>query len=234
MNPTSLIDQVLDSLVVLYEDNHLLVVEKPAGILSQKDIQDIPSMVEVITKYLKVTYEKPGNVYVGLVHRLDRNVGGVMVFAKTSKAAARLSEQIRHNTMQKQYIALVEGRLEKKQGILKHHTIKDEMKKIALLFDKKREDTKEAVLRYEVIKEVDINLSLYSYLNIDLITGRFHQIRAQLAFIGHPIYGDQKYKSNMKSPHLGLWCNKMTILHPITKEPISFISHPRAGIWSYL
>lgn len=234
MNPTNFIDQMLDSLTILYEDNHLLVVEKPAGILSQKDIRDIPSMVEVITTYLKVTYKKPGNVYVGLVHRLDRNVGGVMVFAKTSKAAARLSEQIRQNTMQKQYIALVEGRLENKQGILKHHITKDETKKVATVLDKRNEDTKEAILRYEVIKEVDINTSTYSYLNIDLITGRFHQIRAQLAFLGHPIYGDQKYKSNITSPYLGLWCTKMTILHPITKEPISFISQPRSGIWSNL
>lgn len=234
MNQTNLIDSVLHNLVILYEDNHLLVVEKPPGILSQKDIRDIPSMVEVITAYLKVKYSKPGNVYVGLVHRLDRNVGGVMVFAKTSKAAARLSEQIRNNEIKKQYIACVEGTLENKQGILKHHTVKDEDKKIARMFLKRNEDTKEAILRYEVIKEVEKGNIPVSYINIDLITGRFHQIRAQFAYIGHPIYGDQKYKSSIESPHLGLWCNQMSIFHPITKAPISFISHPKQEVWSDL
>ena len=200
-------------LVILYEDNHIIVVYKFPGILSQSDSTKDLDMVSIIKRYLKDRYHKPGNVYLGLVHRLDRPVKGVMVFAKTSKAAARLSEQIRNGQMHKKYYAVVEGILKEKEGILENKIEKIDNKKV--LIDSP--NGKEARLEYKVLKEKD-NLSL---VDINLLTGRYHQIRLQFSSRNHPLYGDTLYGSKYKGD-LALISYSLSFIHPITKEKMCF------------
>ena len=200
-------------LVILYEDNHIIVVYKFPGILSQSDNTKDLDMVSIIKTYLKERYHKPGNVYLGLVHRLDRPVKGVMVFAKTSKAAARLSEQIRNGQMHKKYYAVVEGILKEKEGILENKIEKIDNKKV--LIDSP--NGKEAKLEYKVIKEKD-NLSL---VDINLLTGRYHQIRIQFSSRNHPLYGDTLYGSKYKGD-LALISYSLSFIHPITKKKMCF------------
>ena len=200
-------------LVILYEDNHIIVVYKLSGILSQSDSTKDLDMVSIVKTYLKDRYHKPGNVYLGLVHRLDRPVKGVMVFAKTSKAAARLSEQIRNGQMHKKYYAVVEGILKEKEGILENKIEKIDNKKV--LIDSI--NGKEAKLKYKVLKEKD-NLSL---VDITLLTGRYHQIRLQFSSRNHPLYGDTLYGSKYKGD-LALISYSLSFIHPITKEKMCF------------
>lgn len=200
-------------LVILYEDNHIIVVYKFSGILSQSDSTKDLDMVSIVKTYLKDRYHKPGNVYLGLVHRLDRPVKGVMVFAKTSKAAARLSKQIRNGQMHKKYYAVVEGILKEKEGILENKIEKIDNKKV--LIDS--QNGKEAKLKYKVIKEKD-NLSL---VDINLLTGRYHQIRIQFSSRNHPLYGDTLYGSKYKGD-LALISYSLSFIHPITKEKMCF------------
>ena len=200
-------------LVILYEDNHIIVVYKFSGILSQSDSTKDLDMVSIVKTYLKDRYHKPGNVYLGLVHRLDRPVKGVMVFAKTSKAAARLSKQIRNGQMHKKYYAVVEGILKEKEGILENKIEKLDNKKV--LIDSL--NGKEAKLEYKVIKEKD-NLSL---VDINLLTGRYHQIRLQFSSRNHPLYGDTLYGSKYKGD-LALISYSLSFIHPITKEKMCF------------
>ena len=200
-------------LVILYEDNHIIVVYKFSGILSQSDSTKDLDMVSIVKRYLKDRYHKPGNVYLGLVHRLDRPVKGVMVFAKTSKAAARLSKQIRNGQMHKKYYAVVEGILKEKEGILENKIEKIDNKKV--LIDS--QNGKEAKLKYKVIKEKD-NLSL---VDINLLTGRYHQIRLQFSSRNHPLYGDTLYGSKYKGD-LALISYSLSFIHPTTKEKMCF------------
>ena len=200
-------------LVILYEDNHIIVVYKFSGILSQSDSTKDLDMVSIVKRYLKDRYHKPGNVYLGLVHRLDRPVKGVMVFAKTSKAAARLSKQIRNGQMHKKYYAVVEGILKEKEGILENKIEKLDNKKV--LIDSP--NGKEAKLEYKVIKEKD-NLSL---VDINLLTGRYHQIRIQFSSRNHPLYGDTLYGSKYKGD-LALISYSLSFIHPTTKEKMCF------------
>ena len=172
-------------LKVLYEDNHLIVVFKPAGVLSQPDKTGDKSILDEVKKYLKEKYKKPGNVYLGLLHRLDRPVCGIMLFAKTSKGATRLSEQFRNHTIEKIYQAIVIGKPPKNRGIFTHRLIKDEKFKKA----RKSEKGEEVNLYYEIIK----SNNTYSLLKIKIDGGKFHQIRAQLSLAGFPILGDVKY-----------------------------------------
>ena len=200
-------------LVILYEDNHIIVVYKFSGILSQSDSTKDLDMVSIVKTYLKDRYHKPGNVYLGLVHRLDRPVKGVMVFAKTSKAAARLSKQIRNGQMHKKYYAVVEGILKEKEGILENKIEKIDNKKV--LIDSP--NGKEASLEYKVLKEKD-NLSL---VDINLLTGRYHQIRLQFSSRNHPLYGDTLYGSKYKGD-LALISYSLSFIHPTTKEKMCF------------
>lgn len=179
---------------VLYEDNHLIGVFKPAGVLVQPDISRKPCLMDEVKKYLKKKYNKKGKVFLGLLHRIDRSASGVVLFAKTSKGASRLSEQFRNNEIEKVYQAAVMGKFEKKQGVLINYILKDEEKKKAIITDK--EKGKRAELYYKVISSDD----KYSFLEIIIETGRFHQIRAQLASIGHPILGDIKYGAPFSLP----------------------------------
>ena len=174
---------------VLYEDNHIIVVYKPAGILVQRDISGSESLMDEAKTYLKEKYKKPGKVFLGLVHRLDRNVSGIVLFGKTSKGASRLSEQFRDNEVKKIYTAVVEGEVRPDSGTLVHYLKKDENKKIAIVSDTPKPAYDRSELSYKTI----LHTTYYTLLSILLKTGRFHQIRAQFSAIGHPVVGDKKY-----------------------------------------
>ena len=198
---------------ILYEDNHLLVVEKPANVLVQADNTNDMDMLTMLKVYLKEKYNKPGNVYLGLVHRLDRPVSGIMVFAKTSKAASRLSEQIRNKTFKKTYFAVVLGKI-KKSGVFVDKLEKDLTKNIVRVSD----SGKYSELSYKLLDYKD-GLSL---VLIDLKTGRPHQIRVQFASRGFPLYGDQKYGGDMVKDQIALFAGKIEFVHPTTKEKLIF------------
>lgn len=203
---------------ILYEDNAVIVVYKDYGILSQKDISNKEDILSLVKDYIKIKYNKPGDVYLGLLHRLDINTEGIMVLARNSKAAKRISEDIKNNNFNKEYIAICEGKLKNKVGILKNNIYKDEKERKAYI----RPDGKEAILEYQVLNESLINNQVVSYLKIKLITGRFHQIRCQLANIGHPLYGDKKYGSKNNTSYSVLQAYKLEFVHPIKKEKLSF------------
>lgn len=199
---------------ILYEDNHLLVVEKPVNIPVQEDRSGDMDFLSILKKDLKIRYQKPGNVYLGLVHRLDRPVGGVMVFAKTSKAASRLSDQIRTHQFKKIYHAVVMGSLTS-SGHLEDYLSKDSNKNLVRI-DK---NGKLAILDYEVVAQKQ-NMSL---VKIYLKTGRSHQIRVQFASRNHPLYGDQRYnKSAVLKEQIALFASTLSFFHPITKERLTF------------
>jgi 23S rRNA pseudouridine1911/1915/1917 synthase len=201
-------------LEVLYEDNHVIVVHKPANILSQGDITGDKDLLTVIKEYVKEKYHKPGNVYIGLVHRLDRPVGGVMVFAKTSKCASRLSEQIRNGGFKKVYYAVVEGNIFE-NGLLKDKLLKDE----CINTVKVDNNGKDAELYFERIDYKD-SLSL---VKINLKTGRSHQIRVQFSSRGYPLYGDHRYNKNCKkNSQIALFAQSLSFNHPITKEKVTY------------
>ena len=220
----------MQKLKVIYEDNHIIVVEKIPNIPSQSDKTGDVDMLTIIKSYLKEKYNKPGNVYLGLVHRLDRPVGGVMVFAKTSKAASRLSEQVRNKKFKKEYLTIIDGKLENKSGTLEDYLLKNEKNNISKVVKEGVKNSKYAKLDYEELKyNEEINLSL---LKILLHTGRHHQIRVQLSNIGHSICGDQKYGTRGRGKQISLWAYKLTIQHPITKEEMIFVDLPEEiGPW---
>ena len=220
-------------LKVIYEDNHIIVVEKIPNVPSQEDETGDISMMKLIKDYIKEKYNKPGNVYLGLVHRLDRPVGGVMVFAKTSKAASRLSNQVREKVVKKEYLAVVDGKLEQEKGTLENYLYKDKKTNTSYVVNKDKKDSKYAKLDYEVIKyDKENDLSL---IKINLYTGRHHQIRVQLSNFGHSIYGDQRYGSRGKNKQIALWAYKLIIEHPTKKEKIEFEDLPKeVGVWKIL
>ena len=201
---------------VLYEDNHIIVVEKKVNIPVCEDNSKDEDLLNIIKKYLKEKYNKPGNVYLGLIHRLDRPVGGVMVFAKTSKAASRLSEQVRDKKITKKYYAVVLGDL-KNEGTLKDKLLKDTKNNIVKVDEK----GKESILKYKLVsKYQDFNL-----VDIELITGRSHQIRVQFSSRGNALYGDQKYNKNaIVGEQIALYAYELSFYHPITKEKMTFKS----------
>ena len=204
---------------ILYEDNHLLVVEKKIGVLSQSDGTNTPDMLTILKKYLKEKYHKPGNVYLGLVHRLDKNVGGVMVFAKTSKAASRLSGQIRNRNFKKTYLAVCKGIIND-DG--RYH---DYLKRVEYRSEvTNSKDGKIAKLSYQVIKVKNNN----TLLKINLETGRHHQIRVQFKYHNHPLLGDEKYGTKGRFP-LALYAYKLEFIHPTTKERLNFSLIPKMG-----
>ncbi|MBQ8892577.1 MAG: RluA family pseudouridine synthase [Bacilli bacterium] len=209
----------MNNLKILYEDNHLIVVIKPINVLSQSDITNIPDMLTILKKYIKEKYNKPGNVYLGLVHRLDRPTGGIMVFARTSKAAARLSKQIQNKEFKKSYLAIIHGNIQDKD------TYTDYLEKIdTKSYITTKEKGKYAELSFEKLDyKKDENLSL---VKVNLKTGRNHQIRLQFASRGYPLYGDNKY-GNDKDKNLGLYAYKLEFNHPTTKEKLTFEDFPK-------
>ncbi len=199
---------------VIYEDNHLLVVEKPINIPTQEDNTKDKDLLTILKEYIKEKYNKPGNVYLGLVHRLDRPVGGIMVFARTSKAASRLSEQVRNKTFKKTYNAVVIGNIEN-TGKLKDYLLKDEKRNIVKVDEK----GKEAILNFKKLNFKD-NMSL---VEINLETGRSHQIRVQMSHHGYPLFGDQKYNKTAKvGEQIALFAKKIEFVHPTTNELLTF------------
>ena len=208
---------------VLYENNHLLVVEKPVNILSQGDNTNDKDMVNLLKAYLKEKYNKPGNVYLGLVHRLDRPVGGAMVFAKTSKAASRLSEQVRNKTFKKTYRAVINGKMRKQSDTLKDYLYKNKKTNMVSVVSESHKDSKYAELSYATLAFKD----KMSLVQIDLKTGRPHQIRVQFASRNNPLVGDQRYGKNSKvGQQIALWSYKIEIVHPVTKEKMEFVCEP--------
>jgi len=199
---------------VIYEDNHLLVVVKPVNVPVQEDESRDLDFLTMLKNYIKEKYNKPGNVYLGLVHRLDRPVGGIMVFAKTSKCASRLSEQIRNHQMKKEYQAVVLNQLPS-NGTFIDKLLKDNNKNIVRIDEK----GKEAILEYELMNYKN-NMSL---VKINLKTGRSHQIRVQFASRNYLLYGDQKYNSNSKvGEQIALYATSLSFFHPVTKELLTF------------
>ncbi|MGV7222557.1 MAG: RluA family pseudouridine synthase [Nitrospinales bacterium] len=208
---------------VLYIDNHLIVVAKPPGLSTQSESPEHPSLLEITRQWIKQKFNKPGKVYLGLVHRLDRPVAGAIVFARTSKAASRLSKQLREHAIKKTYAAIVEGAPQKSCDTLTHYLRKEKTLK-ATVFPRPTKDAKIAELTYSV-KQL---LPKKSILEIELITGRFHQIRAQLSFIGHPIVGDVKYGASTPLPEnqIALYSANLTFRHPISNEEITIECPP--------
>lgn len=208
---------------IIYEDNHIIVLEKPYNIPVQEDSSKDKDMINMIKEYLKEKYNKPGNVYLGLVHRLDRPVGGVMVFAKTSKAASRLSDEVRKNNMHKTYLAVVNGKTKDKEKLVDYIS-KDE-KTFSSYID--NEKGKESILEYETLyydEGEDVSL-----IKVNLITGRHHQIRLQMSNINHPLVGDQRYGIEDRK-QIMLYAYKLEFVHPVTKELMSFKLLPKWDI----
>lgn len=219
-------------LKILFEDNHIIVCVKKPGILSQAGDLDMPDMLTLIKGYIKDRYQKTGNVYLGLVHRLDLNVGGVMVFARTSKAAKRLSQQIREHQFNKNYLAVVRG----DAGLINHSIHldnfikKDQKQRKAIITSNPNE--KNAKLNYQVIEKVELEKEVLSLVDIELLTGRFHQIRAQFGYLNLPLYGDNKYGPKTKGYDLGLYAYQLTFEHPTLKETMTFMDYPTTGIFN--
>ena len=214
----------MNKLNILYEDNHVIVVIKPANVLSQGDNTGDISMIELVKDYIKEKYNKPGNVYLGLVHRLDRPVGGIMVFAKTSKAASRLSKSFLEHKITKKYLAIIKGRMDK-EGKLVDYIERDNNGNS--IISKKG---KEAILTY---KEIDYDEENdCSLLSVDLETGRHHQIRVQFASRGHYLLGDQRYGIE-DHEQICLFCYYLAFEHPVTKERLEFKFFPEnKGYWT--
>lgn len=223
----------MEELKILYEDNHIIVVEKKPNIPSQSDKTGDIDMLTLVKNYIKEKYNKPGNVYIGLVHRLDRPVGGIMIFARTSKSASRLSNQVREKIFKKKYLAVVDGKFEKNQGTLEDYLYKDERHNMSKVVKKEKKNAKLAKLDYKVLKYNPVkDLSL---VEVNLHTGRHHQIRVQLSNFGHSIFGDQKYGTRGKGKQIALWAYELTIVHPVTKEEMTFKDYPEPiGTWCIL
>lgn len=208
---------------VVFEDNHLLVVVKPQNVPSQADSSGDKDIQTMCKEYLKEKYNKPGEVYCGLLHRLDRPTGGLMVFAKTSKCASRMTEAIKEGQLDKKYLAVVVGRPKYDADYLINFLKKDEKTNVVKVVPQLETGAKRAELTYKVLDNTD-KLSL---VECKLLTGRSHQIRVQMATIGCPVFGDVKYKGDIvKGWNLALWSYKLTFEHPITHKIMNFICYP--------
>ena len=208
---------------IVYEDNHVIVVVKPHNIPVQEDESKDKDLLTVIKDYIKVRDNKPGNVFLGLVHRLDRPTGGVMVFAKTSKSASRLSAELKKKELKKHYLCVVNGTPQIKENSLKTYLKKDEKYNIVKIVPMSETGAKEAILNYKVIATKN-NLSL---IKIELITGRSHQIRVQMSKqLNMPIYGDFKYGDDNHKSNLALWSYELKFVHPTTKQNMRFVVAP--------
>lgn len=211
-----------DNLQILYEDNHLIIINKRCGDLVQGDKTGDLSLSDHVKAYIKEKYDKPGNVYLGVIHRLDRPTSGVLAFAKTSKALSRMNKLFAQDEVKKTYWALVKNSPPKKEDQMIHYLKRNPKQNKSYAHLKKVPDSKKAELHYKVIQE----LNAYDLLEIELITGRHHQIRSQLSAIGCPIKGDLKYGFDRSNPDGGisLHARSLQFIHPIQKEPISVIA----------
>lgn len=217
---------------IIYEDNHILVYNKQAGDIVQGDKTGDKPLSEVVKDYIKERDAKPGNVFLGVTHRIDRPTTGVVIFAKTSKALERMNELFRDGGVDKTYWAIVKKAPEKDEDLLVHHLSRNEKQNKSYVFDAPKSTTKEAKLRYKVISKSDN----YSLIEVELLTGRHHQIRAQLASIGSPIKGDLKYGFSRSNPDGGicLHARKVEFIHPVKKEKIAIVAPvPDDALWQY-
>jgi 23S rRNA pseudouridine1911/1915/1917 synthase len=222
-----------DNLQVLHEDNHIIVINKRVGDIVQGDKTGDEPLSDVVKAYLKEKYNKPGEVFLGVVHRLDRPTTGIVVFAKTSKALSRLNETFKNRETQKTYWAIVKNQPPKETDTLVHFLKRNPKNNTSKAHSKEVPDSKKASLTYKIIKKLDN----YFVLEIDLHTGRHHQIRAQLQAIGCPIKGDLKYGFDRSNPDGGihLHARKLVLTHPVTKESLSFTAPtPNDVIWNTL
>jgi 23S rRNA pseudouridine1911/1915/1917 synthase len=220
-----------ENLQVLFEDNHLIIVNKRAGDITQGDKTGDKPLSDVVKEYVKEKYNKAGNVFLGVVHRLDRPTSGVIIFARTSKALERLNKMLRDKIINKTYWAVIKNHPEKEKNTLINYLKKNPKNNKSSVYTKEITGSKKAILHYNVIKKLDN----YSLVEIDLETGRHHQIRAQLSFIGFPIKGDLKYGFNRsnKDGSIHLHARKIEFVHPVTKEQISVIAPtPKEVIWN--
>jgi 23S rRNA pseudouridine1911/1915/1917 synthase len=217
---------------VLYEDNHLIAVNKSNSDLVQGDRTGDISLDQEIKQWLKEKYDKPGNVYLGVIHRLDRPVSGVVLFAKTSKALSRMNKIFKEKQVEKTYWAIVKNCPDPHQGSLRHYMVRNTQKNKSFSYDQPRKDSKEAILSYRLIASSD----RYYLLEVTLETGRHHQIRSQLSRIGSPIKGDLKYgfdRSN-KDGGISLHARKISFVHPVQQQPVTIMANPPGdNLWQY-
>ena len=221
----------MNEIKVIFEDNHLLVVEKPPNMLSQGDDTGDADLLTILKEDLKRRYNKPGEAFLGLVHRLDRPVGGVMVFGKTSKSASRLSEQIRNGSFKKTYLAVIDGIPKEQSGTLEHYLEKDEKSNTVSVVSPQSGKGKKALLDYKVLESRE-SLSL---VEIKLHTGRSHQIRVQFSALGHPLWGDRKYGTAdvTNEQQIALWSVGIQLVHPTLKQEMKFeVRPPEIYPWS--
>lgn len=217
-------------MTVVYEDNHIIVVNKTASEIVQGDKTGDEPLSESVKRYLKVKYNKPGNVFLGVVHRLDRPVSGLVIFAKTGKALTRLNDMFRNGEVKKVYWAIVRQRPEQEEGELVHYLVRNEKLNKSFAYDKEVKNSKKAVLHYRLLG----CSQNYSLLEIDLMTGRHHQIRCQLAKIGCPIKGDLKYGFPRSNPDgsISLHARRIRFIHPVSKEHIDIVAPlPDDNLW---
>lgn len=223
----------MEPIEVLYEDNHLIAINKQSSDLAQGDATGDSPLADKVANYLKVKYNKPGNVFVGVTHRLDRPVSGVMIFAKTSKALARMNQLFKEKAeLDKIYWAIVEKRPDVPQGKLVNYLRKDEAKNKSFVCDKNTPNAKEAQLEYKLIDESD----KYFLLEVKLLTGRHHQIRVQLANIGCIIKGDLKYGAKRSNPDGGicLHARRISFIHPVSKKEVTIVAPvPNSSLWKF-
>ena len=213
----------MEDLTILYEDNHIIVVLKPQNVPSCEDESKDMDMLTMIKEYIKQTYDKKGNVYLGLVHRLDRPTGGVMVFAKSSKAASRLSEQLRNGDFEKRYYTVLVGIPKDEKATLTHYMKKNAVNNMVYVCPATVLGAKLARLDYELIDKKD-DLAL---VDVRLHTGRSHQIRVQMSAMGTPVYGDMRYGGEKaKKGYLALWAYYLSFTHPVSKERMVFRVQP--------
>jgi 23S rRNA pseudouridine1911/1915/1917 synthase len=212
---------------ILYEDNHVIVAVKPPNMLSQADHTGDPDILSILKDYLKQKYHKPGNVYLGLVHRLDRPVGGLMVFARTSKAAARLDAQLRNHETGREYLCVAVGEVEDK-FTLTDYLIHDEIKNREVVCEADEKGAKLAILHGRCIERRERT----ALCGIRLETGRKHQIRAQMSNYGAPLWGDNRYGGGIPGQQIALWGYKLTFIHPTTRKLMTFHAMPDGGIWN--
>ena len=218
------------NLQILFEDNHIIIINKRAGDIVQGDKTGDKPLSEVVKEYIKVKYNKPGSVFLGVVHRLDRPTTGIVVFAKTSKALSRLNKLFANTKMHKIYWAVVKNKPKKENDTLTHWLKKNPKNNKSTAFDKEIKDSKRAVLHYSVIKKI----TNYYLLEINLETGRHHQIRCQLSKIGSPIKGDLKYGFDLsnKDASIHLHSRKLAFIHPVKKETIEIVAPlPKDATW---
>jgi 23S rRNA pseudouridine1911/1915/1917 synthase len=217
-------------MTVLYEDNHIIIINKLPGEIVQGDKTGDKPLSEIVKDYLKDKYNKPGNVFCGVTHRLDRPTSGVVIFAKTSKALSRLNEMFRKDSIDKVYWAIVKNRPSKIEDKLVHYLIKDEKKNKSSAFNTEKPNTKKAVMHYKLIS----TSQNYSLLEVNLETGRHHQIRCQLAKIGSPIKGDLKYGAERSNPDgsISLHARSISFIHPVSKVKIEVTAPvPMDNLW---